>query len=59
MCVVGCVCERVSWVYADDSLLQLMIAKSPVSGRDGFVVSIEDKGLVLDWMATGTHCMGC
>lgn len=31
-----------------------MIAKSPVSGRDGFVISIEDKGLVLDWMATGT-----
>ena len=33
--------------------LQLLVAKSPLCGREGFVVHIEDKGLTLDWTATG------
>ena len=35
-------------------LLQLTIAKSPVCDSEGFVVTIEEKGLLLDWVATGT-----
>lgn len=34
-------------------LLQLTIAKSPVCDSEGFVVTIEEKGLLLDWVATG------
>ena len=33
--------------------LQLLVAKSPLCAREGFVVHIEDKGLTLDWTATG------
>ena len=32
---------------------QLTVAKSPLSSCESFVVGIEDKGLVLDWGATG------
>lgn len=34
--------------------LQLTIAKSPVCDSEGFVVTIEEKGLLLDWVATGS-----
>jgi len=35
--------------------LQLTIAKSPVCDSEEFVVTIEEKGLLLDWVATGTE----
>ena len=35
--------------------LQLTIAKSPVCDSKGFVVTIEEKGLLLDWVATGNQ----
>lgn len=40
-------------------LVQLTVAKSPLCCRESFVVGIEDKGLVMDWEATGIVVQTC
>lgn len=48
-------CEGVMVVIKYNCFLQLTIAKSPVCDSEEFVVIIEEKGLLLDWVATGTE----